>query len=178
MTLTHRGDEDGKAPGGNRPADAERHVVLVAPEVHWNTGNVGRTCLGAGAFLHLIRPLGFSLADREVKRAGLDYWPKVRLSVWDSFEDFLSAARPSPDEVSLFTKKGARPFWEMTCRRRSFLVFGAETRGLPPEILARYPDRTYHIPITRDVRSLNLSTCVGIVLYESLRSLHSLHAWS
>ncbi|WP_373501035.1 tRNA (cytidine(34)-2'-O)-methyltransferase [Desulfococcus sp.] len=177
MALRHPGDEAGKGPGERPAAEAARHVVLVAPEVHWNTGNIGRTCLGAGACLHLIRPLGFSLADRQVKRAGLDYWPRVRLSVWDCFEDFLSATAPSREEVSLFAKKGARPFWEMTCRRRSFLVFGSETRGLPPDILARFPDRTFHIPITREVRSLNLSTSVGIALYESLRGLPSCHAW-
>jgi tRNA (cytidine/uridine-2'-O-)-methyltransferase len=160
------------------PADVERHVVLVAPEVHWNTGNVGRTCLGAGAFLHLIKPLGFSLAGREVKRAGLDYWPKVRLSVWDSFEEFLAATTPSREEVALFAKKGARPFWKMDRKQRSFLVFGSETKGLPSSILDRYPDRTYHIPVTREVRCLNLSTSVGIALYESLRTVSSFHAWS
>jgi len=156
----------------------QRHVVLVAPEVHWNTGNIGRTCLGAGAFLHLVKPLGFSLAEREVKRAGLDYWPRVRLSVWECFEDFLTAVAPSPEEVALFAKKGSRPFWHMAPPQRFFLVFGAETRGLSPAILARYPDRTYHIPITRDVRCLNLSTSVGIALYESLRTASPIHAWS
>ncbi len=175
MIETHPVGPDGAGP---EPAGgAARHVVLVAPEVHWNTGNIGRTCLGAGAFLHLIRPLGFSLSDRQVKRAGLDYWPRVRLSVWDTFEELLSAERPSPEEVSLFAKKGARPFWEMRCPGRSFLIFGSETRGLPADILARYPDRTYHIPITREVRSLNLSTSVGIALYESLRGLPFRHAW-
>lgn len=160
------------------PAGVERHVVLVAPEVHWNTGNIGRTCLGAGAFLHLIKPLGFSLAGREVKRAGLDYWPRVKLSVWDSFEEFLSVAAPSPEEVAVFAKMGSRPFWEMGLKQRSFLVFGSETKGLPSSILARYPDRTYHIPITREVRCLNLSTSVGIALYESLRCVSSFHGWS
>jgi tRNA (cytidine/uridine-2'-O-)-methyltransferase len=156
----------------------ERHVVLVAPEVHWNTGNIGRTCLGAGAFLHLVKPLGFSLADRQVKRAGLDYWPKVRLSVWESCDEFFTATAPAPAETAVFAKTGSRPFWEMDRPRRLFLVFGSETKGLPADVLARYPERTYHIPITREVRCLNLSTSVGIALYESLRTLSPTHAWS
>lgn len=161
-----------------RSSGLERHVVLVAPEVHWNTGNVGRTCLATGAFLHLVKPLGFSLAEREVKRAGLDYWPEVRLAVWENFEDFLAAIRPLPEEISVFAKKGAKPFWEMESRHRSFLVFGSETKGLPSTILDRYPQRTYHIPIRRQVRCLNLSTSVGIALYESLRTGPHFHAWS
>ncbi len=160
------------------PAEPERHVVLVAPEVHWNTGNIGRTCLGAGAHLHLIEPLGFSIADREVKRAGLDYWARVRLSVWENFEAFFAAAAPAPEEMALFAKKGSRPFWEMKPRRRTFLVFGSETKGLSSGILDRYPDRTYHIPMTRDIRCLNLSTSVGIALYETLRTALPFHAWS
>ncbi|AQV02000.1 MULTISPECIES: tRNA (cytidine(34)-2'-O)-methyltransferase [Desulfococcus] len=168
-------DQSPKAPAS---PSVERHVVLVAPEVHWNTGNIGRTCLGAGAFLHLVKPLGFSLAEREVKRAGLDYWPRVRLSVWECFEEFLAAAAPSSAEMALFAKKGSRPFWHMTPPQRFFLVFGAETRGLSPDILARYPANTYHIPITREVRCLNLSTSVGIALYESLRTASPFHAWS
>ena len=88
----------------------ERHVVLVAPEVHWNTGNVGRTCLGANATLHLVRPLGFSLDSRQVKRAGLDYWPRVDLSVWDSFDHFLAGMAAAPEEVCLFAKRGSRSY--------------------------------------------------------------------
>jgi tRNA (cytidine/uridine-2'-O-)-methyltransferase len=151
------------------PISCRRHVVLVAPEVHWNTGNVGRTCLGAGAVLHLIRPLGFSLDDRRVKRAGLDYWPRVPLKVWNDFDDFLAQVKPAPDELALYTKNGRRPFWKMPRMRRIFMVFGSETKGLPPSILERYPDQTYHIPIQSDIRCLNLSTSVGIALYENVR---------
>lgn len=147
----------------------ERHVILVAPEVHWNTGNIGRTCLGTGAFLHLIKPLGFSLESRDLKRAGLDYWHKVKLSVWDDFTNFEKKMSPQIDEVVLFTKNGAKPFWSMPSSERLFLVFGSETRGLSDTILARYNHATYHIPITREIRCLNLSTSVGIALYESLR---------
>ena len=148
----------------------ERHVVLVHPEVHWNTGNIGRTCLGAGARLHLIEPLGFSLDARQVRRAGLDYWPRVDLRVWPDFDDFCDGMRPAADEVILLTKSGVRTFWEMPRPNRLFLIFGAETRGLPAEVLVRYPDRTFRIPIGDRIRSLNLSTATGIVLYESLRA--------
>jgi tRNA (cytidine/uridine-2'-O-)-methyltransferase len=155
----------------------ERHVVLVAPEVHWNTGNVGRTCLGANAALHLVRPLGFSLDSRQVKRAGLDYWPRVDLSVWDDFETFLAAMAPAPREVCLFTKGASRSFRGMELQPRMFLVFGSETRGLPEHILTRFPAAHFHVPISRGIRSLNLSTTVGIALYESLREATDWHSW-
>jgi tRNA (cytidine/uridine-2'-O-)-methyltransferase len=147
----------------------ERHVVLVEPEVPWNTGNIGRTCLGAGAFLHLIKPLGFSLESRELKRAGLDYWHKLRLSVWDDFNSFQENMVPQKDEVALFTKNGASSFWSMPSADRLFLIFGSETKGLPETIISLYKYATYHIPITDEIRCLNLSTTVGIALYESLR---------
>jgi tRNA (cytidine/uridine-2'-O-)-methyltransferase len=147
----------------------ERHVVLVTPEVPWNTGNIGRTCLGVGAFLHLIKPLGFSLESRDLKRAGLDYWHKVKLSLWNDFNSFKENMAPQKDEVALFTKNGASPFWSMKPRDRLFLIFGSETKGLPEPIISLYNHATYHIPITDQIRCLNLSTTVGIALYESLR---------
>jgi tRNA (cytidine/uridine-2'-O-)-methyltransferase len=149
--------------------NTERHVVLVSPEVPWNTGNVGRTCLGTGAFLHLIKPLGFSLGSRELKRAGLDYWHRVNLSVWDDFASFEKATAPREGEVALFTKNGTTPFWNMPSPKRLFLVFGSETKGLSETILSMYKDAAYSIPITSEIRCLNLSTTVGVVLYESLR---------
>jgi tRNA (cytidine/uridine-2'-O-)-methyltransferase len=162
----------------NNSHQTERHVVLLAPEIHWNTGNIGRTCLATGAFLHLIKPLGFSLDSRELKRAGLDYWEKVKLAVWDDFDIFLSEMEPQDGEVAVFSKRGARPFWSMVCPRRMFLIFGSETRGLPANILQRYAAAIYHIPITSQIRSLNLSTAAGIALYESLRTADSFHAWT
>lgn len=155
----------------------ERHVVLVAPEVHWNTGNVGRTCLGAGAHLHLVKPLGFSLDSAQVKRAGLDYWERVKLSVWEDLDQFYGAMAPKAYEVALFAKLGSRPFWEMPTGRRLFLFFGSETTGLPDVVLQRYPKACYHIPITKEIRCLNLSTSVGIALYESLRGGGVVHEW-
>jgi len=155
----------------------ERHVVLVHPDVHWNTGNIGRTCVGAGARLHLIHPLGFSLDSRQVKRAGLDYWPRVKLETWDAFDTFRDALDAQPEEVVLLTKNGAAPFWSMPSPSRQFLIFGAETTGLPAAILAQYPEATYHIPVSREIRSLNLSTAAAIVLYESLRTNPPPHEW-
>lgn len=147
----------------------ERHVVLMAPEVHWNTGNIGRTCLGANAALHLIKPLGFSLSDKQVKRAGLDYWHKVDLAVWDDFNQFWSAKHPAENEIVLFSKRGRHPYWEIPRSRRLFLIFGSETRGLPRDVMEKFWSQTYHIPISSQIRCLNLSTAVGIALYESLR---------
>jgi len=166
----------------NLPNDSsntlERHVVLISPEIHWNTGNIGRTCVATGSFLHLIKPLGFSLDSKKIKRAGLDYWQLVKLSVWEDFAGFQSKLAPGKDEVAIFSKTGARPFWSLPSPARQFLIFGSETRGLPENIVSRYPGTTYHIPISKDIRSLNLSTAVGIALYESLRRAHPFHAWS
>jgi tRNA (cytidine/uridine-2'-O-)-methyltransferase len=155
----------------------QRHVVLVCPEVHWNTGNIGRTCLGVDAHLHLIEPLGFSLGEKEVKRAGLDYWNRVNLSVWSSFQAFLTQMKPQNQEVVLLTKNGDKPFWDMPSLDRMFLVFGSETQGLPESVVSCYQDALYHIPSNREIRCLNLSTAVGIVLYESLRTTKTSHAW-
>jgi tRNA (cytidine/uridine-2'-O-)-methyltransferase len=149
----------------------------VAPEIHWNTGNIGRTCLATDTCLHLIKPLGFSLGSREVQRAGLDYWDRVKLTLWEDFDGFESEMAPAKNEVALFSKKGAAPFWSMPTPDRLFLIFGSETRGLPTEILNKYGDATYHIPITTETRSLNLSTAAAIALYESLRLANPFHGW-
>jgi tRNA (cytidine/uridine-2'-O-)-methyltransferase len=150
-------------------AKRERHVVLVAPEIHWNTGNIGRTCLGAGARLHLVKPLGFSLTEKAVKRAGLDYWPRVDLTVWEGFDELLTEMKPAEEELALFTKNGRSSCYRLPAAGRLFLVFGSETGGLPAPLLARFASRTYRIPIRPAIRCLNLSTAVGIALYESLR---------
>ena len=155
----------------------ERHIVLVTPEIHWNTGNIGRTCLATGAYLHLIKPLGFSLDSREVQRAGLDYWDKVKLTLWEDYSEFETEMAPHKDEVAVFSKKGAAPFWSIPAADRLFLIFGSETKGLPDNILQQYAHATYHIPITTATRSLNLSTAAGIALYESLRRAKPFHGW-
>jgi tRNA (cytidine/uridine-2'-O-)-methyltransferase len=157
----------------------ERHVVLVAPEIHWNTGNIGRSCLGAGAFLHLIRPLGFRLDSRRIRRAGLDYWKRVPLRIWEDFDCFEAGMAPDRSETAVLTKTGRRPVWNIPQNHgRLFLIFGSETAGLPSEIRARFPaDQTYYIPIRPDIRSLNLSTAAGIALYESLRQAPDFHSF-
>lgn len=141
------------------------------PEIHWNTGNVGRTCLATGTTLHLIEPLGFSLDEKQVKRAGLDYWPHVELRVWpgwDAFERELA----SLGEPFFFSTKATRHFWDAPLGEAEnlVLIFGRETGGLAPEIHEKYRDRFVTMPIASPlVRSLNLSTSVGIAIYEALR---------
>ena len=147
------------------------HVVLVHPEIHWNTGNAGRTCLAAGATLHLIEPLGFSLDEREVKRAGLDYWEHVDLRVWPRWDTF-EAELPSLGEPFFFSTKAKRLFWDAPLGEPEnvVLIFGRETGGLPAELHKRFGDRFVTMPILSPrVRSLNLSTSVAIALYEVLR---------
>ena len=147
------------------------HVVLVHPEIHWNTGNAGRTCLSAGAALHVIRPLGFSLDEREVKRAGLDYWEHVDLRVWPAWEAF-ERELPALGEPWFFSTKARRLLWDAPLgeSRNTVLVFGRETGGLPAELHERFADRFLSMPIASPVvRSLNLSTSVGIAAYEVLR---------
>jgi tRNA (cytidine/uridine-2'-O-)-methyltransferase len=145
------------------------HVVLVHPEIPWNTGNAGRTCLAAGAQLHLVRPLGFSLEDREVQRAGLDYWERVRPVVWQDWAG-LEPRLPELGEPFLFTSEAARSLWDVAFPPRTVLVFGRESVGLPHEIRSRHADRLVAIPmLDPDLRSLNLSTAVAIAVYEVLR---------
>ena len=147
------------------------HVVLVHPEIHWNTGNAGRTCLAAGATLHLIEPLGFSLDEREVKRAGLDYWEHVDVRVWPAWEAF-EAGLPALGDPWFFSTKASRLFWDASlgASDSTVLIFGRETGGLPAELHERYRDRFVGMPIlSPKVRSLNLSTSVAIAAYEVLR---------
>jgi tRNA (cytidine/uridine-2'-O-)-methyltransferase len=145
------------------------HVVLVHPEIHWNTGNVGRTCLAAGAQLHLVEPLGFSLDEREVRRAGLDYWPRVKPVVWPGWEA-LERELPALGEPYFFSPDAARDLWDVRYPARTALVFGRESVGLPSELRARHRHRLVRVPM-RDaaLRSLNLSTCVAVAVYEVLR---------
>lgn len=147
------------------------HIVLVHPEIHWNTGNAGRTCLAAGAVLHLVEPLGFSLREREIKRAGLDYWEHVDVRVWPRWSAF-EAELPRLGEPWLFSTKAARLFWDARLGASTdvVLIFGRETGGLPDELHERYRDRFLALPMHSPlVRSLNLSTSVGIAVYEVLR---------
>jgi len=145
-------------------------VVLVHPEIPWNTGNVGRTCAAAGAELHLVAPLGFSLSERRLKRAGMDYWERLAPTVHASLENFLAAL---PEDASLlaFSAEATRPHWGAPYRADSWLVFGSESRGLPPELRERWRGALHRVPMTREARSLNLSSTAAVVLYEARRSI-------
>jgi tRNA (cytidine/uridine-2'-O-)-methyltransferase len=149
------------------------HVVLLEPEIPWNTGNIGRTCLAAGARLHLVGRLGFHLDEKQVKRAGLDYWDKVDLARHDTWEAFLETLPPKA-ALFFFSTKGRKTLWQAIFPKEAYLIFGRETAGFPKKIHERYGERMYRIPqVDGPVRSLNLSTSVGIALYEALRQDHS-----
>lgn len=145
------------------------HIVLVEPEIPQNTGNIVRTCAALGAELHLVEPLGFSLEDRYLKRAGLDYWNDVIVATHESFDEYhrLNANR----DYVYTTKRGTRRFTAIEYRSPCSIVFGKETQGLSSEILAGNEDRTVRIPMRPGIRSLNLSNAVAIVAYESLRQI-------
>jgi tRNA (cytidine/uridine-2'-O-)-methyltransferase len=147
------------------------HVVLVHPEIHWNTGNAGRTCLAVGARLHLIEPLGFRLDEKEVKRAGLDYWEHVDLRVWSGWNAFETEL-PALGDAFFFATGAPQSFWDvpLAADRDVVLIFGRETVGLPTEIRDRYRHRLVAIPMfSPHVRSLNLSTSVALGVYEVIR---------
>ena len=146
------------------------HVVLVEPEIPPNTGNIGRLCLAAGAHLHLVKPLGFSLEDRYLRRAGLDYWRNVPVTVWDTFDE-LRFAHSGDARFWFLTTKTTRAHWDADFRDGDFLVFGRETKGLPESLLEANANSCLTIPMTEQTRSLNLATAVGIVLYEALRQI-------
>ena len=143
------------------------HIVLYQPEIPQNTGNIARTCAATGAMLHLIKPLGFSLEDKYLKRAGLDYWHMMRYQVHENFEELLESYPEA--RMHFLSTKAPRGYTEVEYGRDDFLVFGCETRGLPESLLSRVYDRCVRIPMVEGARSLNLSNSVAIVLYEALR---------
>ena len=148
------------------------HVVLIEPEIPWNTGNVGRTCLGAGAELHLVGRLGFHLDNKEVQRAGLDYWERVIVHRHDSWEDFLKSFSPDA-ALFFFSTKGAKVYWDIQFPSDAYLIFGKETAGFPKSFYETYKEKMYRIPQQDEsIRSLNLSTSAGIVLFEAIRQIH------
>ena len=146
------------------------HVVLIEPEIPPNTGSIGRLCLATGATLHLVKPLGFSIDDKTLKRAGLDYWREVNVVLWESF-DALRAAQPPDARFFFLTTKTTRAYWDAQFRDGDFLVFGRETKGLPEPLLAANAEHTLTIPMRPATRSLNLATAVGIVLFEAVRQV-------
>lgn len=142
------------------------NIVLVEPEIPPNTGNVGRLCLATQSTLHLIKPFGFSLNDRQLKRAGLDYWDEIDLQVWESFA--LLQSKQKSARYFFLTTKARRPYHEIAFQTGDFLVFGRETKGLPESLLAANVDHSITIPM-HGTRSLNLATAVAIVLFEAVR---------
>lgn len=152
--------------------DPPLQVVLVHPEIPPNTGNIARLCAATGCRLHLIEPMGFTITNAKLKRAGLDYWDSIHPEIHASYDAFTTAIQPA--RSFLFSTSGRKSYLEASYRSGDTLVFGSETAGLPDELLAKQPDAVYGIPIrTEHVRSLNLSTAVGIVVYEALRQINA-----
>ena len=156
------------------PLDLRSHglrVVLLQPQIAPNTGNIARLCVASGTELHLVRPLGFVLSDRELRRSAMDYWPRLRLTVHDDTAAFLRARAESGAGMWLFSSKGAVSLWSADFADGDWLVFGSETAGIDAQLRTAHPDRTVRIPQQPDERCLNLSTSVGIGLYEALRRI-------
>jgi tRNA (cytidine/uridine-2'-O-)-methyltransferase len=154
------------------PLDLPPHrlkVALLQPQIAPNTGNIARLCVATGSELHLVRPMGFVLSDRELKRSAMDYWPRLKLTVHDDDGAFFAAVGQSGGGLWLFSSKGDRSFWDADYRDGDWLVFGSETRGIDRGILESHPGRTVRIPQAEGERCLNLATAAGIGLYHALR---------
>ena len=143
------------------------HIVLVAPEIPQNTGNIARTCAVTGCKLHLVRPLGFDISEKSVRRAGLDYWDKVFVDVYDDFAALQAAYPDAP--FFLVETVGSRRYDQVAYPPGAFFVFGQETKGLPQEIVQQYPDALIRLPMRKGLRSLNLSNAAAVMVYEALR---------
>lgn len=143
------------------------NIVLHEPEIPANTGNIGRTCVAAGLKLHLIKPLGFDIDEKAVKRAGLDYWDKLDLAVYENYEDFM--AKNPGAKVYMATTKAEKIYSEAHFEPNCYIMFGKESAGIPEEILVHHKDTAIRIPMIGDIRSLNLSNSVAVVAYEALR---------
>jgi len=147
------------------------NIVLVEPEIPQNTGNIARTCAAIGAKLHLVKPLGFSIDEKQVKRAGLDYWDKLDIEEHNNFGEFLEKYKPEEHDMYFITTKGTHCYSDVDYSKMDeiFVLFGKETKGLPEDVLKKYIDRTARIPMRPTLRSLNLSNSVAIVAYEIFR---------
>jgi tRNA (cytidine/uridine-2'-O-)-methyltransferase len=159
------------------------NIVLIEPEIPQNTGNIGRTCVSIASELHLVGSLGFEISDKNLKRAGLDYWPHLKWQQHLSFKSYVenhvqnhrhSHAQNDTSRMFLFSAFGKKPYTEISFQRGDHLVFGKETKGIDPQILEQYSDQVYQIPMYGPVRGLNLATAVAIVGYEGVRQLESL----
>ena len=149
------------------------HIVLVEPEIPPNTGNIARSCAATGSVLHLVEPLGFSIDDRSLKRAGLDYWPFVKVEVHESLDKFLEEYQDRTERMFLATTKGSRRYTDIRFQDEDMILFGRETAGLPRDFIAANEERAIRIPLSEDtrLRSLNLSNSVSIILFEALRQM-------
>ena len=144
-------------------------IVLIRPQIPPNTGQIARLCVAAGAELHLVRPLGFVLSDRQLKRAAMDYWQRLKLTVHDDVESFLKIV--GNDRVWMFSSGGERSYWEVKYSAEDWLIFGNETQGLPDSMLELHPDRVLRIPQVSGERCLNLSSAVALGIYEAIRQM-------
>lgn len=144
------------------------NIVLVHPQIPNNTGAIGRLCVNTGSSLHLIKPIGFDIDEKAVRRAGLDYWDKIDLHVWENIDDFMSA-HPNKERFFFATTKTKRPYFEHIFQEGDYLFFGSEITGIPSEILEAHSEQTMTIPMTKEGRSLNLAISSGIILYEAIK---------
>ena len=169
----------GRKPAAQGPfleqRDPRLNVVLVEPKIPPNTGNVARLCAVTGSRLHLVAPLGFRIDDKDLRRAGLDYWDKVHAATWASFDELLRAERVAEEQLNLFTGHGRTSLWQARFSPGDYLVMGDEVDGIPDALLERFAARQVRVPMIAEpsARSLNLSTCTGIAVYEALRQLHT-----
>lgn len=149
------------------------NIVMVEPEIPQNTGNIARTCAATGARLHLIKPLGFEISDKYLKRAGLDYWDKVEIEEHESLQDFLNKYKPEENNMFYASTKATHCYSDVDYSKfdEIFILFGKETKGLPEDLLQKYIENTIRIPMRHNLRSLNLSNSVNIILYEVLRQI-------
>lgn len=144
------------------------NIVLIEPEIPQNTGNVGRTCVGLGAALHLVGKLGFSLDSTQLKRAGLDYWPKLNLTLHANWDEFLKTV-PTEADLSFFSTHGTQTLWEKKFKQPVYLIFGSESHGFPKNFYTEFSGQLIRIPIGGDIRSLNLATAAGVAIFEAMR---------
>ncbi len=145
------------------------NIVLINPEIPFNTGNIGRSCVATGTRLHLVGKLGFKINSKEIRRSGLDYWPNLDWKYYETWEQFLQKNRPDRAQLFFLSTKGTTPYWDAAFPDGAYLCFGAESCGLPKDFYHTYQDRLFTIPMTGPVRSLNLSSSAAITLFEALR---------
>ncbi len=145
------------------------NIVLVHPQIPQNTGSIGRICVNTDSRLHIVKPIGFDMSEKALRRAGLDYWKLLDVTVWESLEDFLHEHAKNVDRFFFATTKTDKPYFQAAFQPGDYLFFGSETKGLPPELMALKPQHMITIPMSKNGRSLNLSVAVGIVLYDAIR---------